>query len=249
MLRALVIVLLLANLGFCAWTQGWLDNLIGVRARSDREPERLLRQVRPETVQIVAPPGRAASEPVAAAALPAPLVCLEAGPFDASQLLAAEAAIRSAQPAFPEGSWVDQKIVQPASWLVYMGRYAGSDALARKEDELKRRNLDYEEVHLAGLEPGLSLGRFDDKPAADQALAAFAAQGLRTARVVKAGEATTTHLLRFEGADPALAARLTGLQDGSAGGATAAVRHNRQGGAPTRVPPVPPADRRSPAPS
>ena len=46
MLRALIAALLLANLAFFAWTQGWLDSVVGVRSIGDREPERLLRQDR-----------------------------------------------------------------------------------------------------------------------------------------------------------------------------------------------------------
>ncbi|MDE2298159.1 MAG: hypothetical protein KGK18_08320, partial [Burkholderiales bacterium] len=59
MLRALVLTLLLANVAFYAWTQGWLDAVVGVRATGDREPDRLAQQVRPEIVRIV--PASAAS--------------------------------------------------------------------------------------------------------------------------------------------------------------------------------------------
>ena len=31
MLRGLVLLLLVANLGFFAWTQGWLDGVVGMR--------------------------------------------------------------------------------------------------------------------------------------------------------------------------------------------------------------------------
>jgi hypothetical protein len=68
-----------------------------------------------------------------------------------------------------------------------------------------------------GLAPGLSLGRFDDKAAAEQALAEFARQGVRTAKVVEAVAASTSHRLRVEQADGALAARLGGLSDAALG--------------------------------
>lgn len=229
-----MLLLLLANLGFGAWTQGWLDNLVGVRARGDREPERLARQVHPEAVSVAAPraassAGSAASATGAAGAAvmvaaasdasPAPPACMEAGPFDAVQVVAASAALQALQPPLPAGSWTDQKVEQPASWLVYMGRYPAGGALEKKEDELKRRDVDFEEVHLPGLDPGLALGRFDAKSAADEALAGFNRQGIRTARVVKSGDPSTAHLLRFERADAALSARLAAIQ---AGGALAA---------------------------
>ena len=61
MLRALVVALLLANLGFYAWTQGWLEGPIGLRAQAEREPERLAHQVHPELVRVVTPQAVAAA--------------------------------------------------------------------------------------------------------------------------------------------------------------------------------------------
>lgn len=62
MLRILVLLLVLANLGFYAWTEGWLAQPLGLRADADREPGRIARQVRPESVRIL-PPQPAASAP------------------------------------------------------------------------------------------------------------------------------------------------------------------------------------------
>ena len=47
MLQRLVVLLLLANLLFFAWSQGWLDEIAGSRVHPEREPERLARQVQP----------------------------------------------------------------------------------------------------------------------------------------------------------------------------------------------------------
>jgi len=63
----------------------------------------------------------------------------------------------------------------------------------------------------------LSLGRFDDKAAAEQALAEFARQGVRTAKVVEVAAASTSHRLRVEQADAALAARLGAMSDAALG--------------------------------
>lgn len=209
MLRALVIALALANLAFWSWTQGWLDGVVGVRASGDREPERLARQVRPESVRIL--PANAANngnEPEASA-------CLEAGPFDAAGLAAARAVALAAVPA---ASLTDVKTDQPAAWIVYMGKYTDKGLLAAKEAELKRRKVAFEEVADGpGLAPGLSLGRFDDKVAAEQALAEFARQGVRTAKVVEVAAASTSHRLRVEQADAAQAARLGVLSDAALG--------------------------------
>jgi hypothetical protein len=201
----LIALLLLGNLAFFAWTQGWLDDIVGVRSTGDREPERMLRQVHPELIRIL--PAGAAS---GAAGEVAATRCLEAGPFSDTEIVAAQTA---AQVALPGGSWVTVKTEQPGSWIVYMGRYTSADALTKKEDELKRRKLPFEEVRdTAALAPGLSLGRFDARATATQALERFAQLGIHTARVVELAPASTHHVLRVEKADAALAARIAALR-------------------------------------
>ncbi|MEO5697801.1 MAG: SPOR domain-containing protein [Burkholderiaceae bacterium] len=207
MLRALVVALLLANLAFFAWTQGWLDSMVGVRAIGDREPERLERQVQPERVRIL-PPGSAKA--AAPAVAPVALACLEAGPFSDAELATAQAAMRASWPA---GGWLSVKADKPGTWMVYMGPFADREALIRKEDEIKRRNLAYEELRDGAAFPaGLSLGRFDDRARADAALEQFNQLGVRTARVIESRPASRSHWLRVEQADAANAARLTALR-------------------------------------
>lgn len=65
MLRAIVALLLLANAVFWGWSQGWLDDVVGVRSIGDREPQRLAQQLRPEIVRVL--PGAGASAPDASA--------------------------------------------------------------------------------------------------------------------------------------------------------------------------------------
>ncbi|OGA98748.1 MAG: hypothetical protein A3E79_05760 [Burkholderiales bacterium RIFCSPHIGHO2_12_FULL_61_11] len=54
MLRALVLALLLANLGYFAWTQGLLA-AYGFAPASQSEPQRLSQQIRPEAMQLLTP--------------------------------------------------------------------------------------------------------------------------------------------------------------------------------------------------
>lgn len=234
MLRLAVVVLMLVNLVFYAWTRGWLDDVSGVRANGDHEPERLSRQVHPELVRVLPPqpatppaaPATAASPAsspalsgaAAAAAVtrvadaPQP-VCLEAGPFAADRIGGADAALHAALPADQRNGWATVKLDRPGGWLVYMGRYPTRDALQKKADELKRRNVRYEEVRSpASLDGGLSLGRFDDRANAERALAQLGQQGIHTARVVEANPGPSSYMLRAAAADPALAARLTSLK-------------------------------------
>lgn len=256
MLRWLVIALAAANLLFFVWTQGWLDDVIGLRAHGDSEPARLNRQVRPESVIILPPGGPGAASPTnpAEASAPSPAaapgpassngappsgstsnsvnsnatanvasssagtgtsaVCLEAGPFTPAQLAAALAVLQAARPALPPGSWLDVRNEKPAVWMVYMGRYPNREALERKQEELRRvRGAVFEEVRdIPELTPGFSLGRFDQRAKAEQALEALSLRGLRTARVVQAVAPVVTHTLRADKLPPDLATQYATLQ-------------------------------------
>lgn len=214
MLRALVAALLLANLAFFAWSQGWLDATLGTHSMGDREPERLTRQVRPELISIL-PAGAAASDATAGtpSAAASPLACLEAGPFTDSEAAVAQTA---AQAALTGATIRNVRSERPGVWMVYMGRYAGRDALVKKQEELKRRRLDFEELRdNPTLAPGISLGRYDTRDAASKALEQFAQQGIHTARVVEFAPASSSLSLRLETADSALAAQALTLKAGA----------------------------------
>ena len=216
----LVVALLVANLAFWAWTQGWLDVLVGASPHGDRDPQRLARQVQPERVRIVRTAASAPTDSSAAATLetePAPSAaaandgnCFEAGPFTPTELVAAEAALVRA--ALPPGSWSDLRIDRPGAWILYMGRFANREQLAQREEELRRQRQNFEPVRSPDLEPGLSLGRFDDRAAAESALAQLVQRGVQGVRVLTVAAPATTHLLRVERADAALQAQLAKLR-------------------------------------
>ena len=213
MLRLLLLALIVANLGFYSWTQGWLDSVVGIRATGDREPERLARQLRPEAV-VILPPESAASS-AATAATPA---CLEAGPFNPTELVAAITSLKQLLPAATEGGWAEVKTETPGSWIVYLGKFADAEGLAKKEQELKRLKLDFELVRSPpALARGLSLGRFDQRAVADKALERFTQQGVRTARVVELSPPGSASMLRAARADAELATQLAALKAASLG--------------------------------
>ncbi len=68
-LRLFVLLMVLANLAFGVWSLGWLDSLLGVTARTDREPNRVLQQVNPQAMTVL-PPG--ASPKLPASRTPSP---------------------------------------------------------------------------------------------------------------------------------------------------------------------------------
>lgn len=242
MLRLAVVLLLLANAGYYAWTQGLLREW-GLAPVDESEPQRLQQQIAPNNLRLL-PPQRApgdvgtqaalaaapastpaaaataaapesaasasatspdsapastpASAPASAPAAPAPTnaasaantsrpadqgeprVCLQAGVFDADQAQS----LRQAAASLPGGSWALEPTTIPGRWMVYMGRFADDDALARKRAELRALKIAYDRP-AAALEPGLSLGRFSTEEAAQRGLAQLVGQGVRTARVVQ----------------------------------------------------------------
>ena len=122
--RVLLAGLVLANALFLAWTQGWLEPLVGLRATGDREPQRLAQQVRPEAVRVVTPEALAAEVlAVETTAAQARRSCLEAGPFDARSLGPAEASLVATLPA---GTW-SRVTSERDGTLVYMLRVQSAD--------------------------------------------------------------------------------------------------------------------------
>jgi hypothetical protein len=211
-LRFFVGLLLLANIAFYVWSQGWVDGLVGIKARGDREPERLAKQVRPESVRILTPQAVAA----AASAAESSLACLEAGPFDENTVAAAESTLRS---VLPPGSWTRTTHQTPARWIIYMGRYGNREAQQKKEQELSRLKVPFEEVNSPpALDPGLSLGNFTSREAADAALQRLGDRGIHTGKVQEMAKASVQHMLRVARADAEMSAKVSALRGEALGG-------------------------------
>ena len=140
--------------------------------------------------------------------------CYQAGLFDDTQ---AEAVRRALASALPSGSWQLESAVEPARWIVYMGKYPNADALAKKRQELASLNLKFEPINSAALEPGLSLGGFDTQAAANTALANFAKRGVRTAQVVRERSQVRGNLLRLPAVDAALKSKFDEIRPALAG--------------------------------
>lgn len=217
MLRLLVLLLLLANAGYFAWSRGTLAPY-GFAPATQSEPQRLTQQLHPEALRILTPlearqlespkipsgttalPTAArASEPspassaataalttLASASSPGQTVvatqCLQAGLFNDEQTTALRSRL---QGALPTGSWVFESSVEPARWMIYMGKYASVNALAKKRGELRQLNVSFQPLNNPALEPGLSLGNFSSQLDADTELARITRRGVKTARVLQ----------------------------------------------------------------
>ncbi|MBA4109703.1 MAG: hypothetical protein C0487_08935 [Leptothrix sp. (in: Bacteria)] len=209
MLRSLVLVLLLANAGFYAWSHGWLNDVIGIQPDSQREPQRLKQQVNAAQLTVVpassaAPASQASSATAASAAnteaSAGRTICVEAGPFTAAEQPQVEATLK---PVLAPNTWTTDNVAVPGVWLTYMGPYADTDMLARKLTELRRiRGLTFEEIKApANLAPGLSLGRYNRLEDANAALNTLKLRGIRTARVVTLRPAMEVQVVRVAQAD------------------------------------------------
>jgi hypothetical protein len=137
MLRALLAVLIAANLLLFAFTHGWFDGVMGLHAIGDREPERLARQVHPELITML-PKDAAASAVAEARAQAQAGSCYEAGPFSAADSAAVEATLKANLPA---GSWADNRgesVSASGTQVTHNYRVASADAaLATRLADLK----------------------------------------------------------------------------------------------------------------
>lgn len=204
MLRLLIVVLLLANGAYLAWSEGWL-RAVGLEPVQQTEPQRLGQQVRPEALRILSAAETRRVE-AAAAPKPVPPECLESGLFDSKQSSQLRSALADVLPA---SAWTLEPSVMPARWIVYMGKYPNAEAVARKKDELKAKSVFFEALRNSTLEPGISLGGFDTQARAEQALKDLSRAGVRTAKVVQERTEQRGDLLRL----PAVDDRLRPLMD------------------------------------
>lgn len=251
MLRLLVLLLVLGNAGYFAWTSGLLT-AYGFSPAVQSEPQRLTQQIRPEALRILSPLEArqfeaAGSDPasasvssassaaatstiasptatavaVSAVTVSSPTQCLQAGLFNEEQT----AVLRSRlQTALPAGSWILESSVEPPRWMVYMGKYSSTDAVTKKKGELRQLGVAFDALNNSSLEPGLSLGIFTSQSDADAELARIARRGVRTAKVIQAQAEVRGQKVRFAAVDASLRAQLETVKPLLAGKALLACR-------------------------
>ena len=243
MLRLLVLLLLLANAGYFAWSHGTLAPY-GFAPAAQSEPQRLAQQFRPEALRILTPlearqlesktgsasesqpvpalgpEPAAASSPTAATTATVVLAagqglaaaatqCLQAGLFSDEQTATLRARLQS---TLPTGSWAFESSTEPARWMIYMGKYASADLLAKKRTELRQRNVSFQSLNNPALEPGLSLGNFSAQLDAQTELERIARLGVKTARVIQAQPEVRGQKLKLAAVTPDLRTQLEALK-------------------------------------
>ena len=158
---------------------------------------------------------------VAAAAATQPGECLQAGVFSDAQANTLRARL---QASLLVDRWTLEPVVEPARWIIYMGRYANDEMVAKKRSELRVRGVGFEAVQNPALNPGLSLGHFETRAEADRELAKDAERGVRTARVVQERAEVRGQRLVLPSVDAPLRTQLAALKPLLAGKALTTCR-------------------------
>ncbi|NCN96223.1 MAG: SPOR domain-containing protein [Rhodoferax sp.] len=206
MLRLWVLLLLLLNGVYFAWGQGWLM-VYGFGPTTQREPQRLARQIQPEAVRTISEREAAQTLHAEQSAAPAkPKLCLLTPVLDEKQAQAVRAVLL---PSWPTTSWTLEAATQTERWLVYMGKYTNPAELEKKRSQLDDIKIAYETLpNISPLAPGLSLGVFETQAKATTALATLVQRGVRTAKVLQERPALQGLRLRLPALDDSLLAQL-----------------------------------------
>jgi hypothetical protein len=211
-MRLFVFVLLLCNATYFAWSQGW-GRLYGFGPALQAEPYRLENQINPSSIHVLS--DQASQQLMAKLqAEKNPTTCLQAGPFDAAQSLALRIVLEST--LTPEEWQIKPKSI-PDRWIVYLGKFATPEALAKKKQELAAIQLIPQPLLNTSLELGLSLGHYGTEVDAAVALGEFSKRGLRTGRVVLEQPATETFHLILNSVTEAGKPKLSELKTALAG--------------------------------
>lgn len=203
-MRALFLLLVLANVAFYVWSR------FGDAA--DHAPP-AARQIEPHKLKIIAPadlpkPVPVAKKPAPPAPTPTPaLACLEWGSFTVADAPRYEKAL---EPLSLGERLAQRRTEELAGWWVYIPSQRNRPGAQRKAAELKKLGIDeFFVVQEEGEHRwALSLGVFRTEEAAQAHLAALRTRGVRTARVGTRETMVPKIWLQVKSVDAPLAARL-----------------------------------------
>jgi hypothetical protein len=181
----------------------------------------------------IEPAADAASVPVPAASMPlsaappaAALACLDVGPLDGAAVI--DSAERALSVVVPDRAWVREQRPVGAQYAVFVGPVMSREAARQRREELVALKISFEAIELpdgtaGGRQGGYSLGRHDSETAAQAALEAFRARGLKAGRVVLARAAGAPRTwLKLERLSPAQDEAVRALPAAVLGGQRAA---------------------------
>ena len=198
-MRALFLLLLLANAAFFAWSR----YVAPPEAASDPAP--LGRQIEPEKLKIIS----ARDLPPPAPPKPAVVAtkCLEWGSFTLADAPRAE---KTLEPLALGPRLAQRRTEETAGWWVFITPQGGRPAALKKAAELKGLGVeDYFIVQEEGANRwALSLGVFRSEESAQARLAALRQQGVRSAQVGPRETVVPKIWLQMKSVDAALEAKL-----------------------------------------
>lgn len=124
MLRSLVLALLIVNLGFFAWTHGWLRAWVGLPPDGQREPQRLSAQLHAEQIEVLQPGETAQNH-----ALRRPPAGTASAPDSAASVVdGSTSAAEPANAASTDGSDAKQAAISGPALCVEAGPFNPEDA-------------------------------------------------------------------------------------------------------------------------
>jgi hypothetical protein len=197
MLRTFFWLLLLLNAALLALNSGYLDAYLP----GGHEPQRQQQQLSPDKLRLLGTVDLQPPPLVLAQAEPAPAPsCVELGDFsdlDASRFETRVAALSLEQ------AMTRRRVVDSASYIVYIPSQGDKEGADRKAGELRRLEIkDFFVMQGEGeLRFGISLGIFKTKTAAEAHLAELMKKGVRSARIGGrgAGSSKVAFMLRGVG--------------------------------------------------
>lgn len=225
-MRTLLLALLLVNLVFFAWSQGWMAG-VGLGPVTQREPQRLALQIHPEQVQITPLSSASAAPAIPPQPTPSAPASLPSAPIDASAPASAEPA-RTANAVCrqigPYGALEAEALAQaqsalaqaglkpivlnapvPGQWMVLLGPYPSQTAMRTALDEITQQGkvkVFAPVTDRPRYEPGISLGVFANEAAAQQQLQIVRKQGVQGAKVVQRNAGLSRTVLRLPALTP-----------------------------------------------
>jgi len=200
--RALFLLLLLANLAFYAWWR------YGAPADA-ADPAPLSRQIEPEKLRVI-PPGDLPPVSAAKKPVPATSACMEWGSFTLADSARAEQAL---EPLALGARLAQRRTEEVASWWVFIPPQGSRQGALKKAAELKDLGIGEYFIVQDDAEHrwALSLGVFRSEDAAQARLAALRTLGVRSARVGPRETAVPKVWLQVKSVDAPLQARLKEL--------------------------------------
>lgn len=212
MLRLTVLFLLMANGLYYVWGEGMLRGF-GYGPAQTREPQRVAQQIAPEAVRVYSPADMKRIE-AQVKADQEPKTCLQSGPFDEAQTVELRSALEA---AFPTGFWQFDSVVLPPRWIVYFGKFASDESMARKRGEVAALNLTPHPLLNPALEPGFSVAAYTSEERAKASAERLTARGVRSAKVVQERAEGAATYLRFPALPQSMRPQIIAIQSVLAG--------------------------------